>query len=357
MNIVAANGGSYPRIGDSREQQKLRNAYEASQRGEITGKDLTRIQQTVIRDVLAEQAKAGLDVVSDGQITWYDSVSHVMGKLKGVSINGLLRYYDTNTYFRQPQVTGRIEDKGALLADELKWARAVSARPVLTTLPGPLTLSRLSIIKGGPYTNPDKLMDALVPVLADEVERLARAGADAIVIEESFLLREPKALPRLADALEVLAARKGSLRIWLAVTFGDAAGIYEKLQKLPVDGLAIDFTYSRAIADVVTSSGSRLALGLGLVDARNTKLESPSKVAAQAALLLKKAKGAVAGLIPSNGLEYLPRTRAFEKLVVLAKARDLLLGKKGGVTKRRAAATVARPRAKKAGKKTGRGRK
>jgi len=184
MNIVAANGGSYPRIGDSREQQKLRNAYEASQRGEITGKDLTRIQQTVIRDVLAEQAKAGLDVVSDGQITWYDSVSHVMGKLKGVSINGLLRYYDTNTYFRQPQVTGRIEDKGALLADDLKWARAVSARPVLTTLPGPLTLSRLSIIKGGPYTKPDKLMDALVPVLADEVERLARAGADAIVIEE-----------------------------------------------------------------------------------------------------------------------------------------------------------------------------
>jgi 5-methyltetrahydropteroyltriglutamate--homocysteine methyltransferase len=356
MNIVAANGGSYPRIGDSREQQKLRNAYEASQRGDITGKDLTRIQQSVIREVLAEQAKAGLDVVSDGQITWYDSVSHVMGKLKGVSINGLLRYYDTNTYFRQPQVTGRIEDRGALLADDLKWARAVSARPVLTTLPGPLTLSRLSIIKGGPYANPDKLMDALVPVLADEVERLARAGADAIVIEESYLLREPKALPRLADALEVLAARKGSLRIWLAVTFGDAAGIYDKLQRLPVDGLSLDFTYSRAIADAVTSSGSRLALGLGLVDARNTKLESPSKVAAQAALLLKKAKGAVAGLVPSNGLEYLPRGRAFEKLVVLAKARDLLMGKKGGSTTRRATAK-AKPRAKKAGRKTGRGRK
>lgn len=356
MNIVAANGGSYPRIGDSREQQKLRNAYEASQRGDIKGTELERIQQSVIREVLAEQAKAGLDVVSDGQITWYDSVSHVMGKLKGVTINGLLRHYDTNTYFRQPQVTGKVEAKGALLADALKWSRAVSARPVLTTLPGPLTLSRLSIIKSGPYANANKLFDALVPILADEVERLARAGADAIVIEESYLLREPKALPQLADALEVLAARKGSLRIWLTVTFGDAAGIYDKLQKLPVDGLCLDFTYSSAIATAVASSGSRLALGLGLVDARNTKLESPAKVAAQAAILLKKAKGEVAGLVPSNGLEYLPRGRAFEKLVVLAKARDLLTGKKGG-SKKRPAAAKAKPRAKKAGKKTGRGRK
>lgn len=349
MNIVAAHSGSYPRIGDAREQQRLRNAIESFQRGEIKEKDLTKAQDEVVRDVLAEQTKAGLDVVSDGLVRWYDAVSHTMGKLKGVSINGLLRYFDTNTYFRQPHVTGAIAGNGALVADEVKFARAIAARPVATTLVGPLTLSRLSLIKGAPYKNADALMDALTPILADEVERLVKAGADAIIVEEPYLLKEPAALPRLADALEVLAARKGSLRLWLSVTFGDASKLYAKLQALPVDGLHLDFTYGGAIEDVVTSAGSQLGLGLGLVDARNTRLESPAVVAKRAARLLKKARGPVAGIVASNGVEYLPRTRAFEKLQVLARARDLLTGRKGGRSAAKAkpaAKAKAKPRAK-----------
>src|SRR5690348_8242304 len=147
MNIVAAHGGSYPRIGDKLEQQKLRQSLEAFQRGDITGAALDRIQQDTIRAAITEQVKAGLDVVSDGQVRRYDQVSHVMGKLKGVSVAGLLRYYDTNTYFRQPHVTSEVSAKGGLIADETKWAVATSSRPVLATLPGPLTLSRLSLRK------------------------------------------------------------------------------------------------------------------------------------------------------------------------------------------------------------------
>ncbi len=326
MNIVAANVGSYPRIGDTREQHKLRDALAALDRGEIKEQDLAQVQNEVVHEVLAEQAKAGLDVVSDGQIRWSDSVSHVMGKFDGVSINGLLRYFDTNTYFRQPQITGTLAEKGPLIADELKLAQAFSSKPVIATILGPLTLSRLSVLKGGPYHGANQLMDALVPLLAAEVERLATVGADAIVIEEPFLLREPAALPQMADALEVLAARKGSLRLWLFLSFGDAAPLYEKLQGLAVDGLILDFTYSRAMADAVATSGSQLSLGLGVVDARNTKLESPARVASFVARLLKKVQAEVVGLTPSNGLEFLPRSRAYEKLAVLARARDLLTG-------------------------------
>lgn len=364
MNIVAAHGGSYPRIGDLREQQRLRQALEAVQRGDISEKDLDRAQQDATREAIGEQVKAGLDVVSDGRIRWYDAVSHPYAKLKGVSITGLLRFYDTNTYFRQPHVTSAISLKSPLIADEVKWAVAVSPKPVLAGLLGPLTLSRLALLKDG-YKSPDALMDALTPIIADEVERLVKAGADAIVIEEPHLLREPKALPRLADALEVIAARKGAKRLWLFPSFGDAGALYEKLQGLAVDGLTLDFTYGKAAFDAVASSGSRLGLGLGLVDARNTRLESPAKVASQAEVLLRKVAGPVAGLCATNGLEFLPRTRAYEKLVVLAKARDLLVGKSGrsgkaarpaakkAAAKRPAARKAARPAARR-GKKKGR---
>ncbi len=329
MIIVAAHSGSYPRIGDSLDQQKLRRAIESCQRGELSELELKNAQDNVAREALAEQIKAGLDAVSDGQVRRHDAVSHIMGQLPGVSVQGLLRYFDTNTYFRQPHVTSAISESGPLLADEVAFARAAAKRPVLVSLLGPLTLSRLSLIKGAPYKNADALLEALTPILAEEAARLAQAGADAIVIEEPFLLKEPAALSKLGEALKAIAARKGNLRLWLSITFGDAAKLYSKLQDLPIDGLQLDLTYGGAVQDAIQSLGSQLALSLGIVDARNTRLETPTDVARQAESLLKKARGPIAMLAASNGLEYLPRGRAFEKLAVLAQARDLLVDQKG----------------------------
>jgi len=133
-------------------------------------------------------------------------------------------------------------------------------------------------------------------------------------------------MAQLSDALEVLAAKRGGKRLWLSPSFGEAAKLYDKLQRLPVDGLKLDLTYGRATADAIESSGSRLAIALGIVDARNTRLESPAQVARQAERLFKKVRGPVLALSASNGLEYLPRTRAAEKCAVLARARDLING-------------------------------
>jgi len=325
LNIIAANPGSYPRIGDKPGQQRLRRALPA---------ELDLVRQEVVREVMAEQAKAGLDVISDGQVRWADPVSHPMGKFAGVSLGGLLRYQDTNTYFRQPVVAGALAAAAPILADEVRWSVAVSPRPVAVTLLGPLTLSRLSLIRGGTYATPDALMDALVPVLADEVERLAAAGVHAIVIEEPRMCLEPEAFPRLADAFEVIAARRGSARLWVFPSFGDAGALWDKLQSMPVDGLVLDLTRGGAAADALAAAGSRLAIMLGLVDARSLKLETAGRLAKAAAALLKKVRAPVAGLVPSAGLEYLPRGRAYEKCVVLAKARDLLTGRTAGGKKR-----------------------
>jgi len=340
VKLRAVHAGGYPRIGDAREQQKLRLAQAAFDRGDIPEDKLVDAQNDMVRGVLSEQAKAGMDLVSDGQIRWYDAVSHMMRKIEGVKIGGLLRYYDTNTYFRQPQVVGPISSKGPLIADEFKFARAISPRPVTATITGPFTLSRLAI-PGGPCREADQVMKALVPILADEIGQLASAGADNIVVEEHFLLREPGGLFQVEDALEVLGGRKGPAKLWLRLSFGDSSPLYGKLQKLPVDGLVLDFTYSGRLAEIVSTDGSDLPLGLGLVDARNTRMENPAKLAREAERLVRRVRGSESWLIASNGLEYLSRPRAAEKLAVLARARDLLAGKGGGRVKSRRKAKPA----------------
>ena len=102
MELRLANHSSYPRIGASGEQQRLRRAYGQRERGEVSADAFNQIQDSVVAEVIGEQVDAGCELLTDGQIRWYDPVSHLAGKLARVEINGLLRYFDTNFYFRQP---------------------------------------------------------------------------------------------------------------------------------------------------------------------------------------------------------------------------------------------------------------
>lgn len=361
MSVVAANVGGYPRVGDRPGQQKLWRAWGAFERGEMKEPELVRVQNEVVREVVEEQARAGADVVSDGRVRWLDPISHLMGKLGGVSLGALARYFDTSTHYRQPVVTGELGARGSLVTEELKLARAMSPRPVAAGLTGPLTLSRMSLLRGGAYENADRLFDALVPVFAGEIGRLAAAaegagglGAADVVIEEPLLLREPQAFERVRDALEILAARRGALRLWLSLPFGDASGIADRLPGLPVDGVIVDVTASRRTLDALVLSAGGLNLGLGLVDARRVRMEAPGRIASQAEAVVRRSGAETILLLPSNSLEYLPRQAAYEKIQVLARARDLLTGsgrrrkepavRRGSSARRKRARAAARRR-------------
>src|SRR3989304_733453 len=137
MELLLANHGSYPRIGDSPGQQRLRRGYAQHERGEITSKEFDAIQTSLIQEIVQEQAEAGLDLVTDGQIRWYDPISHFTGQRDGIKINGLLRSFDTNFYIRQPVVVDQVVWKGPVLVEEYRSAQAVSPKPVKVVVTGP----------------------------------------------------------------------------------------------------------------------------------------------------------------------------------------------------------------------------
>src|SRR5580704_189702 len=91
-----ANTSSYPRIGDGHELQILRRAIASLDRGERNTADLLDAENEMTRRAIADQLKAGLDVITDGQIRWYDPISHIASKLSNVKIVGLQRFFDTN---------------------------------------------------------------------------------------------------------------------------------------------------------------------------------------------------------------------------------------------------------------------
>lgn len=326
MELILANHSSYPRIGDGAEDQALRRTIAQWEKKEKADADLHAAEDQMTERALREQIDAGIEVVTDGQIRWYDPISHLAGKLAGVRINGLLRFFDTNFYFRQPVVHGKIERTKPLVVEEFRFAKAKSSRPVKAVLTGPVTLARLSIQENGRARKFDSWVESYTNALAEEVAALAAAGATVIQLDEPSLLKHPEDSSLLEKSLATLAPRKGVAQLALTVYFGDPAPLYGKLQKLPVDILGLDFTYNPGLVDVVARDGSSKPLALGLVDGRNTRLEDPKTVAQRLERILCKLPSERAVLSPSCGLEYLPRDRAQLKLLRLTETKKMFLG-------------------------------
>ena len=326
MELILANHSSYPRIGDRADHQILRRAIAQSEKGEKTAEDLRAAEDRMTELALGDQLEAGLEVVTDGQIRWYDAISHLAGKLQGIRINGLLRFFDTNTYFRQPVVHGAIERTKPLVVGDFEFAKGKSSRPVKPVLTGPVTLARHSIEENGKAGGFERLVESFTAALTSEVAALAAAGASLIQIDEPSLLKHPEDLPQAERSLKALGAAKGTSQLMLAVYFGDPASVYDKLQALPVDALSLDFTNSPSLVDTVAAHGSAKPLALGLMDGRNTRLEDARTVAGQLEKIGRRLGSARTWLSPSCGVEYLPRDRAQLKLRHLRTIRKEFLG-------------------------------
>jgi 5-methyltetrahydropteroyltriglutamate--homocysteine methyltransferase len=342
MTLTLAHG-NYPRIGDSAELQVLRRAIAGFDRGERTLADLAEAENQMTRRAIEEQSAAGVELLTDGLIRWNDPVSYLAGKLDGVRVNGLLRLFDTNFYFRQPVIEARPERKGPLTVDDFRFAReALPATPngnagtrkVKPVLTGPYTLARHSLVEAADMTALEPRAMAYAEALAAEIAALADAGAEIVQIDEPSILRNPgdwnlfiQALGRLVAARDDARNRGNKIDLVLYVYFHDCAPLFGKLTGLPVDGLGLDFSYNPQLADIVAEAGSPIPLGLGLVDGRNTKLERPAEVAAVVTRLLPRISGERAWLGPSCGLEYLPRDRAQAKLGLLKEIRSAVEGR------------------------------
>src|SRR2546429_9583603 len=166
--------GSYPRTGDAFEEQALRRGIARPDRGEITEAELRTVERDTVKAVLKEQNEVGIDLVTDGQISWYDSQSHIAGELASIEINGLVRYFDTNTYYRQPVVSGALAWKEPVLVDEWKFAQSNSKAPVKAVLTGPVTLASLALDKH--YRSRKNLALDLATAIGEEVGTLVQAG-------------------------------------------------------------------------------------------------------------------------------------------------------------------------------------
>jgi|FLYL01.1.fsa_nt_gi 5-methyltetrahydropteroyltriglutamate--homocysteine methyltransferase len=316
--------GNYPKIPNRPRPARLRNAINRRDRGEITNEELERVYDEVTIEVIQEQVEAGVDIITDGQVRWDDDQTYIARRLRGVEIGSLERYLDTNTYYRQPEIVGPVSWTEPILVRDFLFAREHSPRPVKAIITGPYTLAALSLDKH--YNSRDKLAMALAAELRNEVQALVQAGAEYIQVNDPMAVINKDDAPLAARALSLLldgVAAETGVYTW----FGDADGVLPALLDTPADVIGLDFV-SRGGRnwEVLRATRFDKKLGLGVVDGRNTRLETPQQVAEAIKRAAELAPLERIYVNPSCGLEYVPRETAFEKLRNMVEGARLLAG-------------------------------
>ena len=326
--------GAYPRTPLPGRPFRLRSAHARLERGEIDEPAFRAVQDELVREVMAEQLDAGLQLLTDGQVRWDDQQTAMAGGLRGFEITGLLRYFDTNTYFRQPRATEMPRwESPVTVADwqfardtaaELARERGVEAPPVKQCLVGPYTLGRLS---DAGDVGRERLVLALAEALNEELRALRAAGAPVVQLDENALTRigpDDDAERRLAaEALRRVTRDLDDLHLCLSITMGDAAAVgADVLFEAPFRSYLLDLIAGPDNWELIARAPHERGIVCGVADARNTMPDDePVMIWAAHYAASTQARGLDrVALAPSASLEYLPRDRAKAKIEALAEA-------------------------------------
>ena len=304
--------GSYPKV-TTDNQETLPGVIDRWQKQQVNDAALEQALQGVTRRVIQEQERAGIDLMTDGQIRWEDLTHPVGAKLQGVKLGGLRRFFDNNAYYRRPLVTGTPTWTAPILVNWFQQAKGMATKPLKVALPGPLTFAVMAEDQRNGGAKPEHLVRELAVALRKEVEALVAAGATHIQLDEPAL--EPNS-PLLDAGLKAINEIFSGIKAtrWVACYFHDVTPIVSKLAALQADVLSLDLVTGPSLADRLSALPQ--AVALGVLDARSTKLESPDAVVS---LVERAAKGRAdrTWLTPTCGLEFLPHRQALKKLDLL----------------------------------------
>ena len=305
--------GAYPKISD--ENQELRRALHRHDRGELDAEGLSRVLDESTRWAIGELDWAGLDVINDGQVRWDDLLAPFARAWSGCDRGPLERFYDNNTYFRQPVITGPITTEGNTLVRDFEFARGVARGELKAAVCGPLTFA--SLAEDHHYKSLEDRTLAVADAIAKEIRGLGAAGATLVDIEEPALVAHPEHFALARAAIERLAV--AGVPLALQTYFFPADPLLDALAAFPVAQVGVDVR-SRDTHALERLNALRQTIVLGIVDARNTRVETESELVKLIEAALKQIPADYLWLAPTTGLEYLPHDVAVMKLKALVAA-------------------------------------
>jgi 5-methyltetrahydropteroyltriglutamate--homocysteine methyltransferase len=321
--------GSYPQPDWLIDREKLAGRFPPR----VSARELWRVdpayleeaQADATRLAIADQQDAGLDIITDGEIS-RESYSNVFATaLDGVDIDHPGTALDRSGHPNPvPRIVGPISRRHPVGVNALKFLRAntVPDKVLKVTLPGPFTMAQQA--QNDYYPSVADAALAYAHAVHAEVTDLFAAGADVVQLDEPYLQARPEAAREFGVAVlnTALAAIGGITAVHLcfgyAAIIGDRPSGYSFLPELAdctADQISIETAQSGLDCSVLASlAEAGKTIILGVLNLGDPAVESAEAVAARVRRALPFVPADRLVLAPDCGMKYLPRASALGKL-------------------------------------------
>jgi len=170
-------------VGSLLRPDYLKQARAKHQSGEIPETEFKRIEDRAVREAIALQTGAGLDVITDGEMRRYAFYGHFIDATDGFDKFGgwAIPFRDeqgNELLFRRPVVTSRLRRRRSMCTEEFVFSRASTDRPVkVTMINAQQTAAYYDSVKSkAAYPTVEGYLTDVVDILRGEVEELIQLG-------------------------------------------------------------------------------------------------------------------------------------------------------------------------------------
>jgi 5-methyltetrahydropteroyltriglutamate--homocysteine methyltransferase len=274
---------------------------------------------------IREIERAGIDIVSDGEIRRESYSNRFATALDGVDIAQPALI--TDRYGNQtavPRVVGRVRRTRPVELRDMQFLRRHTDHPAKITLPGPFTMTQQA--RNEFYRDVESLAMDFAAAVNAEARELEAAGADLIQLDEPWLRNDPEgakryAVPAINRALEGLRVPTA-----LHLCFGYAAvvkhqkptgySVLPQLAATTAQQISIEAAQPRLDLGVLSDLAGKTII-LGVIDLGDPAIETVDQVAERIRAGLARVPAERLVAAPDCGMKYLPRETAFGKLRAL----------------------------------------
>ena len=327
--------GSYAQPDWLIDRQKLAGRFpprvRARELWRVAPEWLEQAQDDATILAIRDQERAGLDIITDGEMRRESYSNRFATALDGVDVDNPGTALDRSGHPNPvPRVVGKVRRKHPVEVRDLQFLRANTDRMIKMTVPGPFTMSQQA--QNDYYQDEEEMALDYAAAVNVEIKDLFAAGADVVQIDEPYMQARPEKARKFGLAALNRALDRVSGTTAVHICFGYAAIIHVRpsgysflpeLENSAAKQVSIETAQSSLDCAVLARLPSKTII-VGVLDLSDMNIETPDVVAARIRRALPYVPPERIIVAPDCGLKYLPRDVAFGKMQAMVEGAKIV---------------------------------
>jgi 5-methyltetrahydropteroyltriglutamate--homocysteine methyltransferase len=297
----------------------------------IPADQLEDAQDAATLAAIHDMERAGIDVITDGEIRRESYSNRFATALDGVDIDNPAEVPGrSGKPITVPRITGPIRRTRGVEVRDVEFLRANTERAIKITIPGPFTMTQTAVDEH--YGDDEACAMAFAAAVNEEVRDLFAAGADVVQLDEPWMQAKPEMAKQYAVKVidRALDGVAGTTAIHMC--FGYAHAVKNKpsgysflpeLAACAADQISIEAAQPGLDAAALEALAGKTII-VGVLDLADGAIESADIVADRIRAALRFLPADNVMVAPDCGMKYLSRPVAFGKLKSLTEGAAIV---------------------------------